>query len=284
MASREKAYRLTLLITVLVFMATSATAVDLVVDSGLDVWVTRDDGSTFFSFKKDPLPADFFCSGSEPFTDSIFLKGSPVATFPAGALGEADTILQRLDDAVFDENGVAATRLQMQALHFVGMELLDTVCGKYQVDVVLDGEQPITEMRIYREKTLAYRDGSQVASGTFAAEVGIRAKMVFTPVGHKAEVLEVPRSVTFPPKRTFIWSSRPERGSVTARYNGFVVVDTNADGTPDTYMPGTSRNFVAGAVRPGEEVTWLGNGKVDRMLPICGANCHCEGECANHCF
>jgi hypothetical protein len=264
-----------------------AAAVDLVVDSGLDVWFTRDDGRTFFSFEKEPLPADFFCSGSAPFTGTIRFKGAPIATHPEGALGGADTILLRLDDAVFDEEGVAVTRLQMQALHFKGMELLENECGKFRAEVVLAGEQPITEMRIFREKTLALRDGSQVASGHFAAEVAVNAKLVLTPVGHKGEVLEVPRKITFPPRPTFLWSSKPR--VVTPRYQGFVVVDTNADGTPDTFMPGTSRNFSAGTVRPAKTQSTVGQAApqlellTERQIS-CGQNCHCDQSCSSHCL
>ena len=143
-----------------------ATALDQVLDSGLDIWITRG-SATFISFDTDPLPADFFCSGSRPFAGKVGFKGVPVATLPEGALGDSDTILQRLDDAVFDENGIAVTRLQIRALQFVGKELLQNECGAFQVTVGLNGEQPITEMRIIRESP---------NGGRFEAEVAVNAK------------------------------------------------------------------------------------------------------------
>lgn len=283
MTQRSPARRFTLLAALLALTALPAAAVDLVVDSGLDVWFTKADGRTFFSFADDPLPADFFCSGSEPFTGTLFFQGAPIATHPEGALGGADTILLRLDDAVFDEHGVAVTRLQMQALHFVGMELLENTCGKYRAEVVLAGDQPITQMRIYREETLAYRDGALGMGGHFEAEVGVHAKLVFIPVGHRGEVLEVARSVTFPPRRTFIWSSRPQ--APTPRYQGFLVVDTDADGTPDTFLPGTSRNFSAGTVQvPHGAGIVERSGALANRLMQCDPSCHCEPGCGNHCL
>lgn len=295
--------RFAMLALVLLVLASPAVALDSVIDSGLDIWVTRDDGSTFFSFASDPLPADFLCSGAEPFTGTIVFKGVPVATVPAGALGRADTILERLDDAVFDETGTAVTRLQIKALHFEGVELLETECGSYKVEVRLVGEQPVTEMRIHRESA---------HGGTFDAEVAVNAELVFTPQGHVGEVLSIPREVNFPPRRNSFWADRPGDGGV--EHPGFVIVDTTADGQPDTFLQGTSRNFAAGwpatkeqgeifrqavLARSGPQVAGAlkdglpqgaalpradGVSTVSDGLEACGDNCHCDPGCGNHCL
>jgi hypothetical protein len=262
-------HRIVLAAALLALAAAPLAAADLTVESGLDIWITRGDGSTFFSFADEPLPAGFFCSASAPFAGAVVFKGVPVATSPPDALGGADTILQRLDHAVFNKRGVATTRLQLRALHFVGTEPLSTSCGSYRVEVVLDGEQPITEMRIFRES----RKG-----GRFAAEVAVNAKLVFTPVDHPGEVLELSRSVVFPPRRNSFWTDRPGKGGISRE--GFVQVDTNADGSPDTFLPGTSRNFAAGwpaKARP------EGGALTAKALP-CGENCHCDPSCSNHCL
>jgi len=252
----------------LTLAAVPAFAHDLVIDSGLDIWITRDDGSTFFSFANDPLPADFFCSGSAAFDGSITFKGVPLTTSPEGALGRSDTILQRLDHAAFDENGVAVTRLQIRAMHLEGVELLQTWCGSFRVEVVLDGEQPVTEMRIYRES----RRG-----GRFEAEVAVNAKVVFTPVDHKGEVLEVARSVVFPPLRNSTWARRGGEGAI--RHEGYVQVDTDYNGKPDTFLPGTSSNFAAGWPAGPRRL-----GGILNKVATCGVNCHCDPECSNHCL
>src|SRR6185436_4942342 len=93
----------------------------------------------------------FFCANSAPFTGIVFLKGSPLATGTPGALGNTDTIVQRLDDAVFAKSGMATTRIQLRALNLVSMFPIKTSCGDFNVKAFLDGDQPITRMRINRE-------------------------------------------------------------------------------------------------------------------------------------
>lgn len=196
---------------------------------------SRAEGATFIGFERNVLPADFFCTGSKPFAGKIAFKGVPIATFPQGALGSSDTIVQRLEEAVFDENGVAVTRLQIRAVQFEAVQPFRNECGEFQVRVGLHGEQPITEMRIVRESP---------NGGLFEAEVAVHAKIVFTPTDHAGEILELTREVRFPPRRNSYWAHKPGSGGGVAA--GFVVIDTDFDGQPDTFVPGTSRNFAAG--------------------------------------
>ncbi|MHC4775549.1 MAG: hypothetical protein ACYTBR_09825 [Planctomycetota bacterium] len=62
------------------------------VPAGIDCWETSC-GRTKASFCEQPLPADFFEPGSEPFEGTVALQG---------ATGEADTQVARLQDMVFD--------------------------------------------------------------------------------------------------------------------------------------------------------------------------------------
>lgn len=293
-------YRFALGALALVLAVAPASALDQVIDSGLDLWITRS-SATFVGFDSDPLPADFFCSGSQPFAGKIGFQGVPVATQPAGALGRSDTILQRLDDAVFDENGIAVTRLQIRALQFEATEVFRNECGAFQVRVGLNGEQPITEMRIVRESP---------NGGRFEAEVAVNAKIVFTPVDHAGPALEVGREIRFPPRRNSYWAHRA--GGDAVQFEGFVVVDTDADGQPDTFLPGTSRNFAAGwpakpdtdifrrvdAPQSGSEVAGsllpgvagslptqpAGLRNVAGEVTYCEDNCHCDPGCGDHCL
>ena len=111
------------LFTVLLLIALPMSAADQVIQSGIDIWRTPGNGTTFVDFLKEPIPAGFFCFKSKPFSGRIVFRGVPIVTGESGALGKTDTIIQRLDDAVFDENGVANTRIQMRALHlYAGTE------------------------------------------------------------------------------------------------------------------------------------------------------------------
>jgi len=226
------------LIAVLLLIALPTFAADRVIQSGIDPWRTPGDGSTFIHFSKTPIPAGFFCFKSAPFYGLIVFKGVPVATGEPRALGRTDTIVQRLDDAVFDKNGVATTRIQVRALHFISVEPIQTACGAYNVEVRLNGEQPVTNMRIVRE----YENGGQ-----FYAPIAVNGKLVFTPVGRgSSEVLEMVRNVRFPANQGIPWADHfaPKQG---VRRNGFIQVDTDNDRVPDTFLPGTSSNFAAGA-------------------------------------
>ena len=299
MKTSPSLFRITLCVLVLTLAVAPTYALDRLIDSGIDIWTTRSEGATFIGFEHDVLPADFFCTGSKPFAGKIAFRGVPVATFPEGALGTTDTIVQRLDEAAFDENGVAVTRLQIRALQFEAVQPLRNACGEFNVRVSLAGEQPITEMRIFRESP---------NGGRFEAEVAVHAKIVFTPVGRTGEILELTRKVEFPPRRNSRWAHKPAGGTVVA--NGFVVIDTDFDGQPDTFVPGTSRNFAAGSPPepvdsgifrrvqdPSETAGTLLDG-VDSArelsgtrlanqvgaITVCEDECHCDPGCGNHCL
>ena len=213
--------------------ATSVFAADRVIQNGIDVWVTKGDGSTFFDFATNPIPAGFFCPGSAPFTGRVTFQGEPIVTGTPGSLGAADTIVQRLDDATFDKRGVAVTRIQVRALSLKSMAPIETACGAFAAIVSLDGVQPITRMRIIRENK---------TGGRFSAPLWLNVKVSFTPVGRVGrEVLEIPVEVRFRANPNFPWRSKP--GVPTPA--GFVKVDTDGDRVADTYLPGTS-NFIAG--------------------------------------
>ncbi len=208
-------------------------AADRVIQNGIDVWMTKGDGKTFVDFAKTPIPAGFFCPGSAAFTGKMAFRGEPIVTSIPGALGKTDTIIQRLDDAEFDKRGVAVTRIQARALSLKSMEPVQASCGKFDVSVALDGTQPTTRMRIVR-------DNEQ--GGRFSAPLALNTKMTFTPVGRiGGETLEIAVPVRFAATPNVPWRSRV----IAPEPAGFVLVDTDGDRSPDTYLPGKS-NFVAG--------------------------------------
>lgn len=255
--------------TLFLLVALPMFAADRVIQSGIDPWRTPGDGRTFIDFSKTPIPAGFFCFKSAPFAERIVFRGVPVATGEPGALGRTDTIVQRLDDAVFGKNGVATTRIQVRALHFVSVQPIQTACGAFNVEVHLNGEQPVTNMRIVRENE---------NGGRFFAPIAVNGKLVFKPVaGGSTELLELTRNVRFPANQGISWADRfaPKQG---VRWTGFVKVDTDNDRVPDTFLPGTSQGFAAGASnRQG-----LGSRKPETALYNNVAECHSvddEGHC-----
>jgi hypothetical protein len=225
---------LAMLVAVALFAFALPALADDVVYSGIDIWQTPADGSTFFTFAKNPLPAGFFCFKSEPFTGRVLLKGTPVVTAD-GSLGRTDTIVQRLDDAVFDEKGVATTRIRLRALQLESIRPIKTACGQFKVRIHLDGDQPITRMRIRKENE---------NGGHFLASISLRVKISFVPLhGRARQGMELIRTFHLQPNPKAVWShTRPEK---SPERDGFVLVDTDGDGNTDTFLPGTS-NFVPG--------------------------------------
>lgn len=260
MRSRLGMFALLLLIALPIFAA------DQVIQSGIDLWRTPGNGKTFVDFSANPIPAGFFCSKSAAFSGQIVFRGVPIVTGELGALGQTDTIVQRLDDAVFDKNGVARTRVQMRALHLVSVEPIQTKCGAYNVEVRLNGEQPITNMRIVREN----EDG-----GRFFTPLAVNSKLVFTPTrGGSNEILEIADNVRFPINQGRPWAEHAASNRVLRR-TGFVKVDTDNDRVPDTFLPGTSVNFFAGVTsqsKPGSR------GPVTQLASACH-----ETDTTQHC-
>lgn len=207
-----------------------------VIQRGIDVFTTAGDGRTYFDFSYSPIPAGFFCKGSKAFTDRVTFKGLPLTTAVPGQLWGSDTVVERLDDAVFDDKGVAVTRIQFRALSMVSIAPVKTSCGAFHVYVSLKGKQRVTTMSIVR---------TQEGGGSFTAPIAVDAQMTFIPVkparNKGARKLELTRSFTFPGNPA-PWSFVT---GALGKGIGPMVVDTNGDLTPDTPLPGTS-NFLPG--------------------------------------
>lgn len=245
-----------------------------VIQNGSDLWRTLGDGTTYAKFDTEPIPAGFFCSGSAPFEGRVIFEGVPIVTSPSGAFGPTDTIVHRLDDAVFNQEGVAHTRIQMRAMQFKGVDVLRNECGEFTVGLVLDGSlQPVTRMAIHRLGP---------DHGYFVAEISANVRITFTPKSAGGEALELTREVRFPPARN-VWSTKGGEGAIVRQ--GFVLADTNGDGRADNYVPGTSANFAAGWRPDGAAaipMTAEELGQLDPIAAMLAAGCH-EDPCGLHC-
>jgi hypothetical protein len=224
-------------LVVSLLLGLSPLAADPVIRHGIDIFTTTSNGTTFYDFAQNPIPAGFFCKGSKAFTSRVALKGLPLATATPGQLWDTDTIIERLDDAAFDARGIAATRIQMRALSLVSIAPIKTACGSFHVYVSLGGKQRVTTMNIYR---------TQEGGGNFSAPLAVNARMTFIPVkpgrNKAARKLELDGSFTFP-SSPLPWS---HADGAMAKRIGSVIVDTNGDLIPDSPLPRTS-NFLAGS-------------------------------------
>ena len=211
----------------------SPLAADPVIQRGIDTFVTPDNGTTSYDFAQNPIPAGFFCKGSKSFTGRVTLKGLPLATGTPGQLGRTDTVVERLDDAAFDANGTASTRIQFRALSLVSRTPIKTACGAFHVYVSLAGKQRVTAMRIQR---------TQENGGTFSAPLAVDARLTFIPVkparNKAVQKLELPGSFTFP-STPLPW----RLASVGTKKAGPVILDTDGDLAPDSVVPNTTNFF-----------------------------------------
>ena len=254
------------LVVAVLLLAVPTFAADREIQNGIDLWLTKGDGSTYADFSVNAIPAGFFCSKSSPFTGRVIFQGTPIVSDSPEALGKADTIVHRLDDAVFNKRGVAVTRIQLRAMTFESVAPIETACGAFAATLRLDGEQPITRMVITRENK---------HGGRFSAPIHANVKIAFTPVGRAAtEVLEIPIQVRFPPLPNQRWAGTD--GTKAREIAGFVRVDTDGDKVTDTFLPGTS-NFVAGFTgKPGR------GGAINLVQEKFVVVCH-EDPCGVHC-
>lgn len=213
----------------------SPLAADPVIQRGIDAFTTPADGRTYYDFAENPIPAGFFCNSSKAFTGRVALKGLPLATEIPGQLRGADTVVERLDDAVFNAKGTAVTRIQFRALSMVSIAPLKTSCGAFNVYVSLNGPQRVTAMSIHR---------TEEGGGSFTAPLAINARLTFLPVkavkNQRARKLELTGSVTFP-AHPLPWSFK----NTGLKSISSVTVDTDGDLKPDTELPRTS-NFSPG--------------------------------------
>src|SRR5215208_8327223 len=187
------------LLVIVLLVAVPALAADRVIQSGIELWQTKGDGTTFADFSKNVIPAGFFCFKSAPFTGRVIFRGTPIVTDSPEALAKADTIVHRLDNAVFNRRGVTTTRVQLRAMTFESVAPIQTACGAFHATLRLDGEQPITRMVIRRDNKYG---------GRFSAPIHANVKISFTPVrrGAATEVLEIPIQVRFPPLPNQRWA------------------------------------------------------------------------------
>ncbi|MEM7051731.1 MAG: hypothetical protein AAF604_18835 [Acidobacteriota bacterium] len=246
-------------LVVAALLVSPAFAANDVITAGPDLWETTDNGSTRADFLLEPIPAGFFCNGGEAFRGSIAFKGVPLTTRPADILGTTDTIVQRLDDAVFNGSGHARTRVQVLAMEFEGLDIVKTDCGTYHVRTVLEGKQPITEMEILRDDD---------NGGRFLAEIAVRVRLIFSPIDAVEKgTRTLVRELAFAPAPNARWANKVGPDGIETP--AAVMVDTDADRTPDAWIGGTP-DFVTG---------WSidGNGNFSE-----GSDCHCDYASCGH--
>ena len=177
--------------------ATTATVQPAAVNipAGDDAWMTPPDGGTFVDFVNDPIPAGFF-NDSVAFAGKIAFQGVPLVTNPPGALGVADTVVQRTSRTGSLAVGQSAPvsivflALSLRAINPITVTNTDGSTELWDVRAGLTGAgQTVGSMTITR----AHADG-----GTYDSTLHADVQLVFTQISPATgEVRTLVESMTF---------------------------------------------------------------------------------------
>lgn len=202
-------------------------------DAGIDLWETDVGAVT-------TVPGGFFCNGSPawevPLTSKKLLTDRPTET------GNTDTIIERLEDAVFDDSfnpAQATTSIRVRALSMQSSSSLTVTCDNnnelWRVSSVCfrpeesDNDAFKTDLTIRR---------THDQGGTFSGSLKVPARLTFTRDGDGA-VLTLDQDVDFViPSGTEPdpdWATAPGAGGL--QVTDFVTVDANCDGILDGSDP-----------------------------------------------
>jgi hypothetical protein len=149
---------------------------------GPDLWVTPPGGSTHIDyFTENPIPADFFGPGSDPFYGQICLGGTPLQTTPPGMLGPTDVVVERLAPAFLPIPGAEIDiPIEIVALSLVSCQPITVSYNgdpieQWEVRACLSSVVPQQQgtMRIIKDCP----DG-----GTFTSTLPVTPKLIFTRV------------------------------------------------------------------------------------------------------
>lgn len=233
---RNRSFLLSVVCLLALTASLAAPATSQTLSAGIDVWTTANDGNTYVDFTDNPLPAGFFCSGSQAFSQKIGLKGSPIATTPSGALGSTDTIVERVN-AVNLGNGQGSTPIRVKAISFVNRSpiVVPGCSDTFSAKVTLNGTAPLGSMTIRR---------SGASGGTFDSNFAVPGKIVFT-----NNTTSIPISTPATETVGLQTTNAPWAGSVGNNgiaYPNPVTIDTDGNGVPDYTAPGTTPGFAPG--------------------------------------
>jgi hypothetical protein len=204
---------------------------------GVDIFTTS--AGTQADFTNDPLPPDFFCTGSSAFSGSIPLTGVPLTTAPAGIAGRTDTLVERLADGIFSSTGTASIPVILRALKMRGAGPFTVFCPgvgdtTWQVDVCACGPQTQTTVT-------AKIDPACGRCGTFDGILSVNVCLRFT--SNDGRVAGPIRRTIQMAIKSMPWCYQGGLNEVSI--SGPFTVDTDCDGKPDLTVPGTT-NFHPG--------------------------------------
>ena len=111
---------------------------------GPDFWVTPSNGQTVFGFPEGDVESLCGLPPVSGWDRKVALKGVPATG------SDYDTVVYRIDNAVFDTTGNAQTRIVLRQLAFASIDWHKTPCGELTWRVRNFGNQAVTVMKLRR--------------------------------------------------------------------------------------------------------------------------------------
>jgi hypothetical protein len=219
------------LFAALIVAAVPALAQD-VIARGTDSWRTAGDGTSYTDLS---LPAGFLDRDCPAFQGRVILAGVPIETSPENAFSGGDTLIERLEDAKFDDKGVARTKIAVRGLHFRGVDSLKTDCGEWTADVGLAKQQTPTDMTIVRE---------DANGGYFTAPISVDVVWTFTRASDRAQRSLGTSNILTSDERSPWQFESCSKTAATIRTAA--ILDPNNHGKPALKIAAASRGFYPG--------------------------------------
>lgn len=161
--------RTTLASILLLALAALPAPAQRVIPAGKDIWVTPANGQTVFTFAPGDVESLCGAAPSSSWNHQIALEGVPFQG------SDWDTMVLRLDDAVFNSSGVATTRAQVEHLDLRSTGTTVTPCGTLYFRVGLAGSQATTTMTIVR---------TTAGGGLFHADIAVSVEIKAYEIHH----------------------------------------------------------------------------------------------------
>ena len=219
-------------IAILAFLtAGSANANDI--PPGDDVWQTPPGGAEH-DFSADPIPADFFEPGSDPFAELVLLQGAGTGCF--------DTVVRRLDPATpLPIGGQVTIDIEIVSLNLVSVSPITVSPQNDQWDVAVDLSplpQPGGQMTIKHQ---------QADGGTYDSSQDICPRLTFqrTTVPFDVRVFDVCQFLGF--------GAAVEVSTTDKPWTHNVKLPLNCPNSSPTFRPNGPHNGPHPGAQPVEE-------------------------------
>lgn len=162
------------------------------IPAGNDYWTTYGTGNTYVNLPAGELESLCGLPPTAGWNRTLRFRGVPV-------FADSDTIVRRLDNATFSTTtgNTATVRVQVTGLRFQGLTTYSTPCGPVTVQATLNGQQPITSMKITR---------TSATGGFFNSQLRVNAQLIFTHAGTTTELGRLFYNFDLPDPGNTVWS------------------------------------------------------------------------------